>query len=183
MFTTEEIENELVMQSSLPDGEVVSAMLRELIQIKSQPIPMVLHCPSCGTQHIDKSKPCDMGMNCEVGVCYASAMGEPERCTAWNNPPHRSHLCHACGTIWRPADVATVGVAAIQTHGKADKIALAVQAQWGDGVVSDEACAMLRRKLPLGCAGMVGNDEARAALEAVAPLLRAPAVDDKTEPL
>jgi hypothetical protein len=41
------------------------------------------------------------------------------------------------------------------------------QADRGDGGVSDEACAMLRRKLPLGCAGMVGNDEARAALEAV----------------
>src|SRR5574340_600312 len=24
----------------------------------------------------------------------------------WDNPPHRSHLCHGCGHIWRPADVA-----------------------------------------------------------------------------
>lgn len=60
------------------------------------PIPMVLHCPSCGLQHIDAPT------------------------EEWNNPPHRSHLCHGCGFIWRPADVPTTGVAAIQTRGKAD---------------------------------------------------------------
>ena len=38
----------------------------------------------------------------------------------WNNPPHRSHLCHSCGHIWRPADVPTNGVAAIKTKGSAD---------------------------------------------------------------
>jgi len=59
-------------------------------------IPMVLHCPSCGLQHIDAPSP------------------------GWDNPPHRSHLCHGCGTIWRPADVPTVGVEAIQTRGVAD---------------------------------------------------------------
>lgn len=70
------------------------------------PIDMVLHCPSCGVQHID----------------------EPERSLGpdsteridWDNPPHRSHLCHGCGHIWRPADVPTNGVAAIKTEGKAD---------------------------------------------------------------
>jgi len=65
------------------------------------PIPMVLHCPSCHAQHIDEPD---------------------ERTPDWTNPPHRSHLCHSCGTIWRPADVATVGVRAIQTRGKADCI-------------------------------------------------------------
>lgn len=62
------------------------------------PVPMVLHCPACGTQHVDAP--------------------EPER--QWTNPPHRSHLCHSCGHVWRPADVATVGVDAIATKGKAD---------------------------------------------------------------
>lgn len=52
------------------------------------PIPMVLHCPACGHQHIDAP--------------------EPE--TGWTNPPHKSHLCHVCLLVWRPADVATVGV-------------------------------------------------------------------------
>lgn len=64
----------------------------------AEPIPMVLHCPKCGTQHVDAP--------------------EPEK--GWTNPPHKSHLCHACGTIWRPADVPTNGVAAIATRGSDD---------------------------------------------------------------
>lgn len=63
-----------------------------------KPIPMVLHCPKCHTQHID--------------------VPEPEK--GWTNPPHKSHLCHSCGTVWRPADVPTTGVAAIATRGKQD---------------------------------------------------------------
>lgn len=65
---------------------------------KDTPIDMVLYCPACGTQHIDA--PDDV----------------------WTNPPHRSHLCHnpKCGTVWRPADVPTNGVAHIFTKGKDD---------------------------------------------------------------
>jgi len=59
-------------------------------------IPMILYCPRCHHQHIDKPS----------GV--------------WSNPPHRSHLCSACGWIWRPADVATTGVKNIQTRGEHD---------------------------------------------------------------
>lgn len=62
------------------------------------PIPMILHCPTCGAQHIDAPEP-DKG---------------------WTNPPHRSHLCHDCGTTWRPADVPTTGVHHIRTVGKGD---------------------------------------------------------------
>lgn len=63
------------------------------------PIDMLLWCPACHTQHVDEPD---------------------ERTEGWVNPPHRSHLCHHCGTIWRPADVPTNGVAAISTRGKAD---------------------------------------------------------------
>lgn len=72
--------------------------------IEASPIPMVLHCPRCGTQHIDEATP------------------------EWGNPPHRSHACQnpGCGCIWRPADVATEGVAAIVTRGGADNWAPAV---------------------------------------------------------
>src|SRR6185312_2119251 len=66
--------------------------------VNREPIPMVLHCPSCGAQHIDAP--------------------EPEN--GWDNPPHRSHSCHTCKTVWRPADVATTGVTAIATRGSAD---------------------------------------------------------------
>lgn len=58
------------------------------------PVDLILHCPNCGTQHID---------------------APDDRTPGWTNPPHRSHLCHACGHIWRPADVPTNGVAAITT--------------------------------------------------------------------
>lgn len=66
---------------------------------EAEPIRMVLHCPKCHAQHIDEPD---------------------ERTPGWNNPPHRSHLCHACGCIWRPADVPTMGVTAAETKGSAD---------------------------------------------------------------
>lgn len=71
------------------------------------PIPMVLHCPACGAQHIDA---------CEDAECD----GEVVQSAGWSNPPHCSHLCHGCGHIWRPADVPTTGVAAVQTKGAND---------------------------------------------------------------
>lgn len=77
-----------------------------------QPLDMVLHCPKCGTQHVD------------------------ERTSGWVNPPHRSHLCHACQTIWRPADVPTNGVREVKTRGKVDTWPSGVPAC---GVVVDHA--------------------------------------------
>jgi hypothetical protein len=49
----------------------------------------------------------------------------------WDNPPHRSHLCHGCGHVWRPADVPTNGVATITTKGKADSPIAAPSADAG----------------------------------------------------
>lgn len=73
------------------------------------PIDMILHCPKCGMQHVDAPEEAvdrdDPDYHC------------PPR---WENPPHKSHLCHGCGNIWRPADVPTNGVATIKTKGKAD---------------------------------------------------------------
>ncbi len=64
------------------------------------PIKVVIHCPRCGVQHID--------------------LPDPEN--GWFNPPHRSHACQTegCGTIWRPANIATEGVERIETIGKSD---------------------------------------------------------------
>lgn len=64
----------------------------------SAPIDMILVCPKCGLLHVDAPKP-------EL---------------QWTNPPHKSHLCHYCGTIWRPADIETNGVIRIKTRGKGD---------------------------------------------------------------
>lgn len=72
---------------------------------KPAPIDMVLHCPQCHEQHIDIPKVIDVQDGGEIG---------------WTNPPHRSHLCHNCGCIWRPADVPTNGVAKVTTRGKND---------------------------------------------------------------
>lgn len=78
--------------------------LEALAQVKEVPIDMVLHCPKCGLQHIDAP-----GLHSEFDHDHQ-----------WTNPPHRSHLCHGCGHIWRPADVPTNGVAAVKTKGKDD---------------------------------------------------------------
>ena len=80
---------------------------------KAAPIPMVLFCPACGFQHIDEPDTHD-------AAAEKLLAGQ----TPWDNPPHRSHLCHGCGHIWRPADVPTTGVQAVQTKGKADSPAL-----------------------------------------------------------
>jgi len=48
------------------------------------PIPMRLICPSCMSLHIDEGE-------------FATR-------------PHHTHACQACGAVWRPAIVATVGV-------------------------------------------------------------------------
>lgn len=84
-------------------------------QADSQPAPidMVLHCPKCGLQHIDAPEKVDRRL-AAIDPPAAWAM-DP-----WTNEPHRSHLCHGCGHIWRPADVPTNGVAAVKTTGKAD---------------------------------------------------------------
>jgi hypothetical protein len=76
------------------------------------PIAMVLFCPACGVQHIDGP---------EIHAEADASIGlQIKDVVTWANPPHRSHLCHACGTIWRPADIATTGVRYIQTTGERD---------------------------------------------------------------
>jgi hypothetical protein len=89
-------------------GPNISQWLRDTAKVIDEghpatPIDMVLHCPKCHAQHVDEP----------VMKHY---MGGED----WANPPHRSHLCHDCGHIWRPADVPTNGVAQIKTRGKAD---------------------------------------------------------------
>ena len=83
----------------------------------SVPIPMILHCPRCGLQHVDAP--------------------EPEK--GWDNPPHKSHMCHGCGCIWRPADAATAGVEHIETIGLDDN--------WATGrwTLRDRALAAFRK--------------------------------------
>lgn len=76
----------------------LEAMKVAKVEVAAIPIPMLLFCPACGAQHIDAPDP----------------RGQ------WNNPPHRSHLCDKCGCTWRPSDLATTGVARIETRGERD---------------------------------------------------------------
>lgn len=77
-----------------------------------KPIPMILHCPTCGLQHIDEAEMPPM--------TYALGMVAASTRPLWGNPPHRSHLCARCSCIWRPADVPTEGVQAVATRGEKD---------------------------------------------------------------
>ncbi len=84
----------------MPPHEVVPLTAAEVSLVErcmhSPPLPMVLHCPKCGFQHVDAPGP------------------------NWDNRPHRSHLCADCGFTWRPADIETVGVPATLTRGASD---------------------------------------------------------------
>lgn len=83
--------------------------------MSEQVIDLLLFCPQCGEQHVDEAKP---------GVCETCGKDEAGcPCPAfapWLNPPHKSHRCGCCNYVWRPADVATNGVAAIRTRGERD---------------------------------------------------------------
>jgi hypothetical protein len=89
---------------------VIVERVFEVMFKQMPPIPMVLFCPCCGVQHIDEPGPATKWANND----------HPPSSNQWTNPPHRSHLCAACGFIWRPADICTEGVKAIETKGGKD---------------------------------------------------------------
>lgn len=67
------------------DGTVAT----EIYQSDEQAVRMVLFCPACRGQHIDRGE--------------------------WATPQrlHRTHLCEHCGHLWRPHDMATIGVESV----------------------------------------------------------------------
>lgn len=81
----------------------------DLLNAPLPPIPMVLHCPRCGAQHVDAA--------------------EPQ--SGWDNPPHKSHKCGSCKLVWRPCDLATTGVDKIETRGQVDDDISAYKAMSG----------------------------------------------------
>lgn len=96
---------------------------RILAGLNPKPLDMILHCPACGMQHIDKDNSQDLRIEAAERGIDREGDRECDRWIEereWTNPPHRSHLCAGCGHIWRPADVPTNGVASIQTRGKED---------------------------------------------------------------
>jgi hypothetical protein len=89
-----EIERRRAAEKSRHDAK---GLIDELMPLAA-PLDLLLFCPRCLAQHIDAPAPA----------------------TGWTNPPHRSHLCHACRHVWRPSDRCTNGIAAIATKGEND---------------------------------------------------------------
>lgn len=121
------VEVSAVTCSECTTVDVVDDNLNELSELRmifTQPIDMLIFCPSCGKQHVDEASP----NVCEKCGFEESAHGpEPEKegnwCpgfTAWQNPPHKSHRCDNCNSVFRVADIPTNGVADIKTRGDHD---------------------------------------------------------------
>ena len=94
-----------------PYLQTLATVILERHSVGQKPIDMLLFCPMCHTQHIDAP---------EQGQLISGGPNAGRVRPGWTNPPHRSHLCHSCGCIWRPADVPTNGVGKITTKGVAD---------------------------------------------------------------
>lgn len=86
-----------------------------------KPVDMVLYCPKCGKQHIDAP-------DLDHDPHYEGAL-------IWENPPHKSHLCHGCGHIWRPSDTPTNGVARTASGKDADTAPILAEDRAGGEVV------------------------------------------------
>lgn len=46
-------------------------------------VVLKLNCPECGVKHVDRGE--------------------------WETRPHKTHLCEACGHLWKPRPFPTVG--------------------------------------------------------------------------
>jgi predicted RNA-binding Zn-ribbon protein involved in translation (DUF1610 family) len=95
----------------------------EVVELAKLPISMILHCPECHTQHIDRVEPPRYHgreitreewalLKKGQGVNFVpdqSCLHDP-----WDNPPHKTHLCQKCGFLFKPANVETTGVASLE---------------------------------------------------------------------
>lgn len=85
-------------------------------------IDMIIFCPKCGHQHVDRE---------ETDKEYTDRLHESswwelggDKPKRWDNPPHKSHLCHHCRNVFRLCDIETNGIKNIKTHGESDTIIL-----------------------------------------------------------
>lgn len=114
--------------------------IRALQPDAPKPVDMVLYCPKCHTQHIDADNSDEIRIEAaERGYTHGTRDWEHfiEK-NEWTNPPHKSHLCHGCGHIWRPSDTPTNGVKATASGKDADTVPVfeasefLVEAEWPD---------------------------------------------------
>ena len=121
-----------ILDKMIADRDERIAQLEAKVAELERPIDMILNCHRCDYQHVD--------------------LPEPEK--GWTNPPHKSHLCHRCGYVWRPADVPTNGVEAIKTKGSGDNFPAEIR--------RNESLTALLREAPhdaFSCASIDGPPE------------------------
>ena len=94
------------------------AQLEARVQQLEAPIEMLLFCPKCGMQHVDRAV--SHLRHCKIGQLIprkAAALPISTRicpeCSVWLNPPHATHICQHCSLEWRPSNHLTTGVRAI----------------------------------------------------------------------
>lgn len=63
----------------------LAAKLSAIADAIDAPVPMILYCPQCRSRHVDAGE--------------------------FATKSHHTHACQVCGHVWRPAVVATTGVA------------------------------------------------------------------------
>jgi hypothetical protein len=124
----------LEMLRVCPPFELSTAFKLGLNTARARPIDMLIFCPDCGHQHVDKPEPNICVCGCYLDAHHEHRDGGTTGCAghfeckefkiAWDNPPHKSHTCRTedggCGKIFRIADYWTNGVAEIKTRGRAD---------------------------------------------------------------
>lgn len=74
-------------EAALDDNERLERRVAEFTfeaSAHAAPIPMLLWCPKCGERHVDEGE-------------FATRV-------------HTTHACQACGLVWKPAKIPTVGV-------------------------------------------------------------------------
>lgn len=137
------------LQALVQEYEALAAEVKRL----TAPVDMLLFCPKCFEQHVDKAEP-DICQDCghtKDAHGFKSGCGTHKmdcQCdvfTAWLNPPHKSHRCTECNHVWRPADVPTNGVQKLETSGRADGSARPVA--FANGKDFDDSVATATKRL------------------------------------
>ena len=110
--------------ATIAPGSPIHKRLRAAIAPPAAPIDTVLHCPSCGKQHIDRPETAAAyAARVEAAIArdYTAETGTNGPSPRWMNPPHHTHRCTACGHKWRPARGPTNGVRATLSTKSSDK--------------------------------------------------------------
>jgi hypothetical protein len=102
-------------------------IVKELVgQMRDTPVDMILFCPKCRLQHVDKADP-DKCQDCghavtdhyaddrapeQTGICMANPVCACKKFNPWLNPVHKKHRCQnpACNEVFKPANIPTNGV-------------------------------------------------------------------------